>query len=81
MIFIIIFWLASFLAASGARSIALETVKLPEAKRRFVWTVRCRTLTGVSQRLPKTLTGLHRIAFVILMTQWIEDLAAANNTL
>ncbi len=60
----------------------LEVVKLPEAKRGFVllprrwvversfaWMSRFRRLVRNDERLPKTLVGLHLVAFVFLMLQ------------
>jgi transposase len=69
-------------AAAEANGIALEVVKLPEAKRGFVllprrwmversfaWATRFRRLVKDYERLPQTLAGLHVIAFVLIMLQ------------
>jgi transposase len=71
--------------------IALELVKLPEAKRGFVllragrasfaWMARCRRLARDYERLPETLAGLHLVAFVILMLRRAGDFALIHNTL
>ena len=66
--------------AAQANGIALEVVKLPEAKRGFVllprrwviersfgWATRCRRLVKDYERYATTLAGLHVIAFVCLM--------------
>ena len=63
-------------AAAKGHGIALEVVKLPEAKRGFVllprrwvverssaWAARCRRLARDYGRLPTTLAGLHVVAF------------------
>ena len=73
---------------------ALEAVKLPEAKRGFVllprrwvversfaWMARCRRLARDYERLPEMLAGLHLVAFVILMLRRAGDLALVHNTL
>jgi transposase len=67
-------------AAAEGQGIRLEVVKLPDAKRGFIllprrWVVersfaratRFRRLVRDYERLPKTLAGLHLIAFAILM--------------
>lgn len=67
-------------AAAQAHGIALEVVRLPEAKRGFVllprrwvversfaWTARFRRLARDYERLPQTLAGLHFVAFATLM--------------
>ena len=77
-----------------AHGIALEVVKLPEAKRGFVllprrwvversfaWTARFRRLARDYERLPETLAGLHLVAFVILMLRRAGDLASVHNSL
>jgi transposase len=77
-----------------AHGIALEVVKLPEAKRGFVllprrwvversfaWMARCRRLARDYERLPETLAGLHLVAFVILLLRRAGDLALVHNTL
>ena len=66
-------------AAARQQGIALEVVKLPEAKRGFVllprrwvversfgWSTRFRRLTRDYERLASTVAGLHLIAFVTL---------------
>jgi transposase len=63
-----------------AYGIRLEVVKLPEAKKGFVllprrwvversfgWAARFRRLARDYERLPETLTGLHFLAFAVLM--------------
>jgi MFS family permease len=70
-------------AAAAARSIRLEVVKLPAAKRGFVllprrwvversfaWTARFRRLARDYERLAATLTGLHLRAFFV--TYYVE---------
>lgn len=65
--------------AAAAHGIALEVVKLREAKRGFVllprrwvvertfaWTARFQRLARDYERLPTTLAGLHFIAFLML---------------
>jgi transposase len=67
-------------AAAAGHGIALEVVKLPEAKRGFVllprrwviersfgWAARFRRLARDYERLGETLAGLHYVAFVVLM--------------
>ena len=66
--------------AARGNGIALEVVKLPEAKRGFVllprrwvversfaWAARFRRLARDYERLPTTLAGLHLVAFATLM--------------
>lgn len=66
--------------AARAHGIALEVVRLPEAKRGFVllprrwvversfaWAARFRRLVRDYERLPETLAGLHVVAFACLM--------------
>jgi transposase len=80
--------------ASAARGIALEVVRLPEAKRGFVllprrwvversfgWMARFCRLARDYERLPATLAGLHMVAFVILLLRRDADFAAVRNTL
>ena len=80
--------------AAGAHGIALEVVKLPEAKRGFVllprrwvversfaWAARCRRLARDYERLPETLAGLHLVAFVLLMLRRAGGLALVHNSL
>jgi transposase len=69
---------------AATHGIALEVVRLPEAKRGFVllprrwvverdfaWMTRFRRLVRDYERLPGTLAGLHLVAFVFLMLQRI----------
>lgn len=66
--------------AAAAHGIALEVVRLPEAKRGFVllprrwvversfaWMARFRRLARDYERLPETLAGLHFLAFAIIL--------------
>ena len=66
--------------AAEAHGIALEVVKLPEAKRGFVllprrwvversfaWATRCRRLVKDYERYASTLAGFHPVAFVGFM--------------
>jgi len=66
--------------AAAQHGLALEVVKLPEAKRGFVllprrwvversfaWLARFRRLARDYERLPETLAGLHFIAFAYLL--------------
>jgi len=66
--------------AAAQQGIELVVVKLPEAKRGFVllpkrwvversfaWTARFRRLARDYERLPRTLAGLHFVAFAMLM--------------
>jgi len=70
--------------AAAAAGIALEVVRLPEAKhgfvllprrwvieRSFAWATRFRRLVRDYERLPQTLAGLHFVAFACLMLQRI----------
>lgn len=65
---------------ASTHGIALEVVKLPEAKRGFAllprrwgversfgWMARARRLARDYERQPEMLAGLHVVAFVILM--------------
>lgn len=76
--------------AAAAHGIALEVVRLPEAKRAFVllprrwviersfgWMARFRRLARDYERLPDTLAGLHIVAFVILLLRRAAELAAS----
>ncbi len=76
-------------AAAAAHGIALEVVRLPEAKRGFVllprrwvversfaWTSRFRRLARDYERLPTTVAGLHFVAFACLMAHRLITLAA-----
>ena len=80
--------------ASVDHGIALEVVKLPEAKRGFVllprrWVVerafarmaRFRRLARDYERLPGTPAGLHRVAFSVLLLRTAADFAAVRNSL
>jgi transposase len=71
--------------AARAHGIALEVVRLPEAKRGFVllprrwvversfaWASRCRRLVKDYERYASTLAGLHIVAFVCLMLRQTE---------
>lgn len=66
--------------AAETQGIALEVVKLPEAKKGFVllprrwvversfaWAARFRRLARDYERLPETLAGLHYVVFAVLM--------------
>ncbi len=74
---------------AGSSGIRLEVVKLPEARRGFVllprrwvversfaWLARFRRLARDYERLPETLTGLHFLAFSILMLRKFVTLMA-----
>ncbi|MDQ3222445.1 MAG: IS5 family transposase [Gemmatimonadota bacterium] len=78
-------------AAAAAQDIALEVVKLPEAKRGFVllprrwvversfaWATRFRRLARDYERLPETVAGLHFVAFACLMVHRLVTLAARS---
>ncbi len=78
-------------AAAAAHGIALEVVKLPEAKRGFVllprrwvvertfaWTARFRRLARDYERLPQTLAGLHFVALAALMLHRVTTLYASS---
>jgi transposase len=80
--------------AAAEHGIALEVVKLPEAKRGFVllprrwvversfaWASRFRRLAKDYERLPETLIGLHFVAFVCLLLQKAGPLLQVHNTL
>jgi transposase len=67
-------------AAATAHGIALQVVKLPDAKhgfvllprrwvveRSFAWMSRFRRLVRDYERLPETLAGIHLVAFTSLM--------------
>ena len=75
--------------AAAAHGIALEVVRLAQAKRGFVllprrwvversfgWMARFRRLARDYERLPETLAGLHLVAFVILMLRRAAELTA-----
>jgi len=70
--------------AAARHGIALEVVKLPEAKKGFVllprrwvversfaWAARFRRLARDYERLPETLAGLHFLAFALLMLRHV----------
>ncbi len=72
--------------AALEHGIALEVVKLPEAKRGFAllprrrggersfgWAARFRRLAGDYERLPETVAGLHYLAFACLMLPHLTD--------
>jgi transposase len=76
--------------AAAAHGIALEVVRLPEAKRGFVllprrwvversfgWFARFRRLARDYERLPETLAGLHLVAFILLLRRAAELAASA----
>jgi transposase len=80
--------------AAAEHGIALEVVKLPEAKRGFVllprrwvversfaWAARFRRLAKDYERLPETLIGLHFVAFVCLLLHKATALLQVHNTL
>ena len=75
--------------AAAAHGIALEVIKLPEARhgfvllprrwvveRSFAWMARFRRLARDYERLPETLAGLHLLAFAILMARRFVELMA-----
>lgn len=77
--------------AAKEQGIALEVVKLPEAKRGFVllprrwvversfaWATRCRRLVKDYERYASTLAGLHVVAFVCFMLKQAASLAAGS---
>ena len=77
-------------AAAQDHGIALEVVKLPEAKRGFVllprrwvvkrsfaWATRCRRLVKDYERYATTLAGLHVVAFACFMIKQAAILAAS----
>lgn len=77
-------------AAAQDQGIALEVVKLPEAKRGFVllprrwvversfaWATRCRRLVKDYERYAATLAGLHIVAFACFMMKQAALLAAS----
>lgn len=77
--------------AAATHGIALEVVKLPDAKRGFVllphrwvversfaWASRFRRLAKDYERLPETVAGLHFVAFACLMLHRLLTLAAPS---
>lgn len=81
-------------AAAAEHGLALEVVKLSEAKRGFVllprrwvversfaWLARFRRLARDYERLPATLAGLHFIAFAYLLLHRTSSLFQVPNTL
>ena len=79
--------------AAQAHGIALEVVKLPNAKRGFVllprrwviersfaWMSRLRRLARDYERLPETIAAMHFVAFAILLLHRAATLAAVNNS-
>ena len=80
--------------AAAEHGIALEVVRLLEAKRGFVllprrwvverafaWMARFRRLARDYERLPKTLAGLHLVAVSVLLLRRAVDFAAVRNAL
>ena len=78
-------------AAAAAHGIALEVIRLPEAKRGFVllprrwvversfaWASRFRRLARDYERLPGTVAGLHFVAFACLMLHRLITFAAQS---
>lgn len=78
-------------AAAAEHGIALEVVKLPEAKRGFVllprrwvversfaWATRFRRLVKDYERCAQTLADLHLVAFACIMLKNVAILAAAS---
>jgi len=78
-------------ADAAAHGIALEVVKLPDAKRGFVlvprrwvversfaWASRFRRLARDYERLPQTVAGLHFVAFACLMVHRLVVLLAQS---
>jgi transposase len=76
---------------AASHGIALDVIKLPEAKRGFVllprrwiversfaWAARFRRLAKDYERLPETVAGLHFIAFACLMLHQLVNLAAQS---
>jgi transposase len=76
---------------AASHGIALDVIKLPEAKRGFVllprrwvversfaWAARFRRLAKDYERLPETGAGLHFIAFACLMLRQLLTLAAQS---
>lgn len=76
---------------AGAHGMELEVVKLPETKRGFVllprrwvverafaWASRFRRLVKDYERLPRTVDGLHFVAFACLMVRQLITLAAQS---
>lgn len=81
-------------AAAKEHGIALEVVKLPDAKRGFVllprrwvversfaWATRCRRLVKDYERLHTTLEGLHIVAFACLMLKQVAEFTQVHNRL
>jgi transposase len=77
--------------AARKHGIALEVVRLPEAKRGFVllprrwvversfaWATRCRRLVKDYERYASTLAGFHVVAFACLMLKQAALLAAGS---
>ena len=75
--------------AAADQGIRLEVVKLPDARKGFVllprrwvversfgWAARFRRLARDYERLPETLSGLHFLAFAILMAQRFVQIMA-----
>ena len=81
-------------AKAAVHGIALEVVRLPEAKRGFVlllrrwvverafsWMARFRRLIRDYERLPATLVGFHLVVVSILLLRRAADFKAAHNDL
>jgi len=77
--------------AARAQGIALEVVRLPQAKRGFVllprrwvversfaWATRCRRLVKDYERYASTLAGIHIVAFACFMLKQASILAAGS---
>ena len=77
--------------AAARHDIALEVVKLPEARRGFVllprrwvversfaWATRFRRLVKDYERYPETLAGLHVVAFACIMMKQAAQLAVGS---
>ena len=79
---------------AAANHMALEVVKLPEAKRGFVllprrwvversqgWMVRFRRLARDYEQLAETLKGLHVVAFAMLILRQLTELMGMSHLL
>ena len=77
--------------AAEVHGMALETVKLPEAKKGFVlvprrwvversfgWLARFRRLARDYERLPETVAGLHLLAFVVILVHRLVDIVLST---
>jgi transposase len=78
-------------ADAADHGIALDVVRLPEAKRglvvlprrwmverSFAWASRFRRLAKDDERLPETLIGLHVVALTCLMLHRVRELLTAS---